>query len=483
MILRKKSSLPAVLNSRNASMARWSMAGGFGIGVTCYRRIRPIVEFFCGAALPPRWVEGVRSATISPALAYISYNPDTLILSLQYGRSRLFLVSTFMAKTFVFSSESVGEGHPDKVADLISDSVLDACLAQDRTSRVACETMVKSNMVILAGEITTKAQLNYEAIVRAAIRDIGYVNSDDVFHADTVFINNYLTRQSPDISQGVDAKKAKGKKTAEQGAGDQGLMFGYACTETPELMPTPVMFAHRLGRKLTQIRKSGQVDWLRPDAKSQVSIRYENDKPVSVENVVISTQHTADVSHSKIESYLIDQVVKKVIPARLLTKKTQFLINPTGRFVVGGPQGDSGLTGRKIIVDTYGGWGRHGGGAFSGKDPSKVDRSAAYMCRWVAKNIVAAGLADLAELQVAYAIGYPDPVSVYVDTMGTGKVSDEKIARAVTKIFGFKPAEIIQQLNLLRPIYRQTTNYGHFGKAGLPWEQTNKIAALRAVLR
>ncbi len=252
-----------------------------------------------------------------------------------------------MANTFVFSSESVGEGHPDKVADLISDSVLDACLAQDRTSRVACETMVKSNMVILAGEITTKAHLNYEAIVRAAIRDIGYVNSDDVFHADTVFINNYLTRQSPDISQGVDAKKAKGKKTAEQGAGDQGLMFGYACTETPELMPTPVMFAHRLGRKLTQIRKSGKVDWLRPDAKSQVSIRYENDKPVAVENVVISTQHTADVSHSKIESYLIDQVVKKVIPARLLTKKTQFLINPTGRFVVGGPQGDSGLTGRK----------------------------------------------------------------------------------------------------------------------------------------
>jgi S-adenosylmethionine synthetase len=338
-------------------------------------------------------------------------------------------------------------------------------------------------MVIRAGEITTRAKLNYEAIVRAAIRDIGYVNNDDVFHADTVFINNYLTRQSPDISQGVDAKKAKGKKTAEQGAGDQGLMFGYACTETPELMPTPVMFAHRLGRKLTQIRKSGKVDWLRPDAKSQVSIRYENDKPVAVENVVISTQHTADVSHGKIESYLIDEVIRKVIPARMLTKKTQFLINPTGRFVIGGPQGDSGLTGRKIIVDTYGGWGRHGGGAFSGKDPSKVDRSAAYMCRWVAKNIVAAGLAELAELQVAYAIGYPDPVSVYVDTMGTGRVSDEKIARAVTKVFGFKPAEIVRQLNLLRPIYRQTTNYGHFGKHGLPWEQTNKAAALRTALK
>ena len=388
-----------------------------------------------------------------------------------------------MANKFVFSSESVGEGHPDKVADLISDSVLDACLAQDRFSRVACETMVKSNMVILAGEITTKATLNYEAIVRAAIRDIGYVNSDDVFHADTVFINNYLTKQSPDISQGVDAKKAKGKKKAEQGAGDQGLMFGYACNETPELMPTPVMFAHRLGRLLTKIRKSGNAPWLRPDAKSQVSIRYENDKPVEVVNVVISTQHTADVEHRQIESYLIDNVIRKVIPKRMLTKRTQFLINPTGRFVIGGPQGDSGLTGRKIIVDTYGGWGRHGGGAFSGKDPSKVDRSAAYMCRWVAKNIVAAGLADLAELQVAYAIGYPDPVSVYVDTMGTGKVSDERITRAVVKVFGFKPAEIVSQLNLLRPIYRQTTNYGHFGKAGLPWEQTNKIAALQAAVK
>ncbi len=395
-----------------------------------------------------------------------------------------------MAKSFVFSSESVGEGHPDKVADLISDSVLDACLAQDRSSRVACETMVKSNMVILAGEITIPrigqrpidTVLNVGAIVRAAIREIGYINDDDVFHADKVFINNYLTTQSPDIAQGVDAKKAKGKKTAEQGAGDQGLMFGYACTETPELMPTPVMFAHRLGRKLTQIRKSGKVGWLRPDAKSQVSVRYENDRPVSVENVVISTQHTADVSHAEIERYLIENVIRKVIPARMLTKKTEYLINPTGRFVIGGPQGDSGLTGRKIIVDTYGGWGRHGGGAFSGKDPSKVDRSAAYMCRWVAKNIVASGLADIAELQVAYAIGHPEPVSVYVDTMGTGKVRDEKIARAVTKVFGFKPADIIRQLNLLRPIYRQTTNYGHFGKAGLPWELTNKVAALRAAV-
>ena len=385
-----------------------------------------------------------------------------------------------MAQTFVFSSESVGEGHPDKVADLISDSVLDACLAQDRTSRVACETLVKSNQVVIAGEITTSAKLNYEQIVRAAIRDIGYVNDDDVFHADKVFITNLLTKQSPDIGQGVDARKVKGKKTAEQGAGDQGLMFGYACRETPELMPTPVMFAHRLGRELTKIRKSGKVDWLRPDAKSQVSIRYENDKPVEVVNVVISTQHTASVDHKKIESYLIDHVVKKVIPARLLTKKTEFLINPTGRFVIGGPEGDSGLTGRKIIVDTYGGWGRHGGGAFSGKDPSKVDRSAAYMCRWVAKNIVAAGLAEICELQVAYAIGHPEPVSVYVDTMGTGTVADEKIAKAVSRVFSFKPADIISQLNLLRPIYRQTTNYGHFGKSDkdLTWEATDKVEAL-----
>jgi S-adenosylmethionine synthetase len=311
------------------------------------------------------------------------------------------------------------------------------------------------------------------------------VNNDDVFHADQVFINNYLTKQSQDISQGVDAKKAKGKKTAEQGAGDQGIMFGYACNETPELMPTPIMFAHRLGRELTKIRKSGAAPWLRPDAKSQVSVRYENDKPVEVVNVVISTQHTADVAHAKIEKYLIENVIKKVIPARMLNKNTEYLINPTGRFVIGGPQGDSGLTGRKIIVDTYGGWGRHGGGAFSGKDPSKVDRSAAYMGRWVAKNIVAAGLATHAEIQFAYAIGHPQPVSVRVETFGTAPsgVSDEQITDAVRVVFSFKPADIVSDLNLLRPIYRQTTNYGHFGKKDLPWEQTNKVAALKAALK
>jgi S-adenosylmethionine synthetase len=389
-----------------------------------------------------------------------------------------------MANSFVFSSESVGEGHPDKVADLISDSILDACLAQDPNSRVACETLVKSNIVVVAGEITTKAKLSYDSVIRGAIREIGYVNADDVFHADQVFVNNYLTRQSPDIAQGVDAKKAKGKKTAEQGAGDQGIMFGYACSETPELMPTPIMFAHRLGRELTKIRKSGAVNWLRPDAKSQVSIRYENDKPVEVVNVVISTQHTEDVAHAQIEKYLIEHVVKRVIPAQMLTKNTEYLINPTGRFVIGGPQGDSGLTGRKIIVDTYGGWGRHGGGAFSGKDPSKVDRSAAYMGRWVAKNIVAAKLATHAEIQFAYAIGHPKPVSVRVETFGTAKIgiSDEQITDAVQQVFSFKPADIVSQLNLLRPIYRQTTNYGHFGKAGLPWEQTNKASALRAIV-
>ena len=388
-----------------------------------------------------------------------------------------------MSNSFVFSSESVGEGHPDKVADFISDSVLDACLAQDPTSRVACETLVKSNQVAIAGEITTKAKINYEEVVRAAIREIGYTNGDDVFHADQVFITNWLTKQSPDIAQGVDAKKAKGKKTAEQGAGDQGLMFGYACNETPELMPTPIILAHRLGRKLTEIRKSGKVKWLRPDAKSQVSVRYVDGKPTEVVNVVISTQHTADVEHAEIEEYIIKNVVKPVIPAHLLTENTEYLINPTGRFVVGGPQGDSGLTGRKIIVDSYGGWGRHGGGAFSGKDPSKVDRSAAYFCRWVAKNIVAAGLAPIAELQVAYAIGYPNPVSVFVDTFDTGTVPDAVIAQAVQKVFSFKPADIIKQLNLLRPIYRQTTNYGHFGKDDLPWEQTNKVAALKAAVK
>ena len=386
-----------------------------------------------------------------------------------------------MSKNFIFSSESVGEGHPDKVADTISDAVLDACYTQDKFSRVACECYVKSNIAIIGGEITTKAKLDYVAIARKAIREIGYVNDDDVFHADKVFVNVIVTQQSPDIAQGVDARKAKGKKTSKQGAGDQGLMFGYASNETPELMPAPIMFAHRLGRELTKIRKSGKGPaWLRPDAKSQVSVVYENDKPVSISNVVISTQHAADAGHAEIEKFCIEHVIRKVLPAKMLTNKTEFLINPTGRFVVGGPQGDTGLTGRKIIVDSYGGMGRHGGGAFSGKDPTKVDRSAAYMGRWVAKNIVAAKLAAKCEIQFAYAIGYPDPVSVHVDTFGTATVSDEKIARAVNRVFSFQPADIIDQLNLRRPIYSKTTNYGHFGKSDkdLTWEATNKVEAL-----
>jgi S-adenosylmethionine synthetase len=388
---------------------------------------------------------------------------------------------------YIFSSESVGEGHPDKVADTISDAILDACLAQDKRSRVACETLVKSNQVVVAGEITSKARFDYNEVIRKAIRGIGYVNADDVFHADQVFITNLLTTQSPDISQGVDAVAAEGKKKAEQGAGDQGLMFGYASNETPELMPAPIMFAHRLGRRLAKIRKSGKVAWLRPDAKSQVSVRYRDGVPVEITNVVISTQHTPDVRHRTIEQFCIEEVIRKVLPAKMLNKKTEFLINPTGRFVVGGPHGDSGLTGRKIIVDSYGGMGRHGGGAFSGKDPSKVDRSAAYMGRYVAKNVIAAELADRCEVQFAYAIGYPDPVSVHIDTFGTGKVADTKILDAVVRTFNFKPAGIIETLKLLRPIYSQTTNYGHFGKTddlvAITWERTDKVKALQQAAR
>jgi S-adenosylmethionine synthetase len=386
-----------------------------------------------------------------------------------------------MSKNFIFSSESVGEGHPDKVCDTISDYVLDACLAQDLHSRVACETYAKCNLVVVGGEITTKAKLDFSAIARQAIRDIGYVNDDDVFHADKVLIMNAITSQSPDIAQGVDARAAEGKDTSEQGAGDQGLMFGYATTETPELMPAPIMYAHQLGRELTRIRKTGKVKWLRPDAKSQVSVRYVDDQPVEITNVVISTQHSHDAKHETIKEFCIEEIIKKVLPKNLLTKNTIFLINPTGRFVVGGPQGDTGLTGRKIIVDSYGGMGRHGGGAFSGKDPSKVDRSAAYMGRYVAKNIVAAGLATSAEIQFAYAIGYPDPVSVCVNTFGTGVVSDEAIEKAVCEVFSFKPAAIIKQLNLLRPIYAKTTNYGHFGKndPDITWERADKIEELK----
>jgi S-adenosylmethionine synthetase len=395
--------------------------------------------------------------------------------------------------TYIFSSESVGEGHPDKVADTISDAILDACLTLDPKSRVACETFVKSNMVVVGGEISIPkigkqtpigTVINIEKVIRDAIRGIGYTNDDDVFHADKVFINNYLTPQSPDIAQGVDAAAAEGKKHKEQGAGDQGIMFGYASNETPELMPAPIMFAHRLGRELTRIRKAGKLaKWLRPDAKSQVAVEYVDDKPTRIVNVVISTQHAEGASHAEIEKFCIEQVIKKVLPKNMLTKDTEYHINPTGSFVVGGPQGDTGLTGRKIIVDSYGGMGRHGGGAFSGKDPSKVDRSAAYMGRWVAKNVVAAGLASKCEVQFAYAIGHPQPLSVHIDTFGTG--DDAKVLAAVLKVFSFKPADIISQLNLLRPFYSKTTNYGHFGKddADLTWEKTDKAAALKKVYK
>jgi S-adenosylmethionine synthetase len=388
-----------------------------------------------------------------------------------------------MARRYIFSSESVAEGHPDKVCDTISDQILDACLAQDPKSRVACETLAKGNLVVIAGEITTNAKFDYLEEVRSAIREIGYVHEESLFHADTCVIVQALSRQSRDIAQGVDAAAAEGKETDEQGAGDQGLMFGFAVRETPELMPAPIQFSHKLGRELTRLRKSGELPWLRPDAKTQVSIEYEGYRPIRVDTVVISTQHAAEVKHKEIRETLIDRVIKTVIPANWIDSSTRYLINPTGRFVIGGPEGDSGLTGRKIIVDSYGGMGRHGGGAFSGKDPSKVDRSAAYMGRYVAKNVVAAGLADRCEVQFAYAIGYPDPVSISVDTFGTSTVDEAKIEQAVREIFNFKPAAIIEQLQLLRPIYRKTTNYGHFGREddldALRWERTDRADALK----
>jgi S-adenosylmethionine synthetase len=391
-----------------------------------------------------------------------------------------------MARRSIFSSESVTEGHPDKVCDTISDRILDACLAQDPQSRVACETLAKGNLVVIAGEITTNAKFDYLDEVRSAIRDIGYIHEDSQFHADTCVIVQALSRQSRDIAQGVDAIRVEGKDTDEQGAGDQGLMFGFAVRETPELMPAPIQLSHQLGRELTRLRKSGELPWLRPDAKTQVSIEYEGYRAIRVKAVVISTQHAADVKHKEIRETLVERVIKKVIPVEWISPETRYLINPTGRFVIGGPEGDSGLTGRKIIVDTYGGMGRHGGGAFSGKDPSKVDRSAAYMGRYVAKNVVAAGLADRCEVQFAYAIGYPDPVSISVDTFGTATVDEAKIEQAIREIFNFKPAAIIQQLDLLRPIYSKTTNYGHFGREddleALSWERTDKAETLRTFL-
>jgi len=379
---------------------------------------------------------------------------------------------------FLFTSESVSEGHPDKVADQISDSILDAILAQDPKARVACETLVTTGMAMIAGEITTTARVDYPDVVREAIKEIGYNDAAMGFDWETCAVLVSLDRQSPDISQGVTEGEGMFK---EQGAGDQGLMFGYACNETAELMPMPIMFAHKLTKRMADIRKSGMAPFLRPDSKSQVSVEYIDDKPVRIDSVVISTQHTPDVTYDVIKEAMMEEVIRHQLPAELLDDRTKYFINPTGRFVIGGPQGDCGLTGRKIIVDTYGGQGSHGGGAFSGKDPSKVDRSASYMGRYVAKNIVAAGLADKCEVQVAYAIGVAEPVSVMINTFGTGKISSNEIARIAREEFDMRPRAIIEQLDLLRPIYRKTAAYGHFGRE-LPeftWERTDRAASLR----
>jgi S-adenosylmethionine synthetase len=375
----------------------------------------------------------------------------------------------------LFTSESVSMGHPDKVADQISDAILDACLAGDSESRVACETLVTTNLCVVAGEITTRSKVDYEAIARKTIRRIGYTHADWGMDADTCEVQVRIHSQSPDISQGVTEGEGLHK---EQGAGDQGLMFGFACDETPELMPFPIHYAHRLMEKQAELRQKGVLPWLRPDAKSQLTIEYDGNKPVRVHTVLISTQHAPEATHETITKEIIEKLIKPVIPAQYLDAKTIYHVNPTGRFVVGGPHGDCGLTGRKIIVDTYGGMGRHGGGAFSGKDPSKVDRSAAYAARWVAKNVVASGLASRCEVQVSYAIGIAKPLSIRAETFGTGKVKDDVLTAAVEKVFDLRPAAIIRQFDLKKPIYEKTAYHGHFGRAGFPWERTDKTAAL-----
>jgi S-adenosylmethionine synthetase len=383
-------------------------------------------------------------------------------------------------RDFLFTSESVSEGHPDKLCDQISDAVLDAHLAHDPDSRVACESLAKTGMIVIAGEITSKAQVSYTDVAREVVRDIGYTDSAMGFDGNTCAILTAVEQQSPDISQGVTEGEGLHK---EQGAGDQGMMFGYACDETPEFMPLPIQMAHSLVKYLAKIRKGGEAHFLRPDSKSQVTVEYKDGKPVKVKSVVISSQHSPEVEYSKLRETIIDGVIKAVIPPEYLSKDTVFHVNPTGRFVVGGPQGDCGLTGRKIIVDTYGGMGRHGGGAFSGKDPSKVDRSAAYMARYVAKNIVAAELAQRCEVQLAYCIGVAQPVSVLVDTFGTGTISETTIAKIVQEVFNLTPKGIIQTLDLKRPIYRSTASYGHFGRTPedghFTWEKTDRVEDLK----
>jgi len=380
--------------------------------------------------------------------------------------------------SYLFTSESVSEGHPDKVADQISDSVLDAILEQDKHARVACETMVNTGMVIISGEITTSAWVDMTEIVRGTVKRIGYEASMG-FDWQSCAVLVALDKQSQDIAQGVNEGEGV---DLDQGAGDQGLMFGYATNETPELMPMPISLAHKLVHKQAEVRKAGRLTWLRPDAKSQVTVRYENDKPVGIDAVVLSTQHSPDIEYKQLQEAVMEEIIKPVLPAEWLDENTKYFINPTGRFVVGGPVGDCGLTGRKIIVDTYGGMARHGGGAFSGKDPSKVDRSAAYAGRWVAKNVVAAGLAERCEIQVAYAIGVANPVSIHVDTFGTGRISDDKIAELVREHFDLRPKAIIQNLDLLRPIYTPTAAYGHFGRPDFSWEHTDKAEELKAAL-